>query len=1264
MPRQVGMALVICLSRCAAGRWLSLVAAACAIGAVTPLAWAVTPDNIVVAVPYPTHARGLVSPPKAGEAERGGFAREITREAAAAVGKTVTFVELASENAEQELVSGRVHAVAAMSVYVGRLKYLSFTSPLMVTRGAVWLPKGSDRDVSVDGLRRMKLAVALDGVAHQWCVEQRMNVESPGSLVQAFELVRRGSAGGVVTTQAAGRWEVENRGWTDLEEYVIDDPRMSRAFAIAVRADERELLAELNRGLAILRDSGRFDELYERHVEKYQPRELPQRVEWRTVAVGGGVIAAIALAGVVWAVTLRRQLERRTRELRSSEMQHRLLTENIPGIVYSYFAGNDGSRRTLYQSPSLRQWAEWFPAPDIGIGADEARAILTHIHPEDQARYAEMTERARRENCVFDIEYRVFSKQGDLRWVHAILRPLVQRNGVEWQGLSLDVTRLRQAERAHGETERKFRELFERSHDAILVFDPVSLRILAANQRASEVYGYPLETLRGGSIDLITIDSARRQRRISETMQNGWHSDFRTVQKRGDGTRVHVDVSASVVNYGDTRAILSLNRDVTERVEAEQALVRSEARYRAFVTQSAEGVFCAEIDHAPRADAPVREQIEAFFAHGVVGECNDAMAHMYGLSSASDLLGTPLNKLLVPEDPANWDFLTHFIRNGYRVTDAESHERAADGSDRWFSNSLVGVIENGLVVRAWGTQRDITERKRSEAELAEARARLAAAVEGAGIGTWTLDVESGEFAADAGYLRFFGLTPEDPKPSRDELFSIIPDEDRKRIDMALERSVRTGAAYVSEYRVVLKDSSGAPLTRWIASRGSVRRDAVGHVVALTGASTDITDSKLAAQEREIFLTQLQHSQKLESLGVMAGGVAHDFNNILVGIMGSAGLAMAQAASGGNVHETLETIERAAGRAADLTKQLLAYSGRGRVVTTSLSVSELVRECAELLTIAAGTSCRVVRDLTADVPLVSGDPTQLSQVLMNLVRNAAEALPSSGGEIVIQTGIRQIEISKLLELSGAPLTPGRYVCLSVSDNGAGMSAETRSRIFEPFFTTKFTGRGLGLSSVLGIIRAHGGAVHVQSNPGRGTRFDVYLPVLQDSAALDRADIAAEGQQERRRSGQFVESRDGNGLRTIVAQGTVLVVDDDKLVRDLVCAVLRHAGYQVEQALDGFKALELSKADPSIKLAILDMTMPGIGGMETLKLMRVLRPEMSFLLTSGFSDAMPEHYPMHDGMVRFLAKPYRNQELLEAVASLLALQGVDGRSNASA
>lgn len=1207
--------------------------------------------EIVVGVPDPSIARGLVTYAQPGESERGGFAKAVIREAAAAVGISVRFVDIELGTGGGELFEGKIDAIAAMSVQPGRLKEFGFSAPLLITRGAMWVRDGADLPRNIDDLRQLRLAVATDGAGHQWGIENGLAVVPSGSLERAFDTLKGGMVDGLVTTQAAGRWEIKIRGMTGLTEVELDDPRLWRAFAIAVRANDHQLLADLNSGLAMLRYSGRYDQLYDQLAAEYQPREAEPMISMRSVLIGAGVALLLVTGGVAWVVTLRRRLEWRTRELRIHQTKYQELTEDMPGMVYSYMVYEDGTRRLLYESPSVAEWKLWYPGLDVG--QDFRTTTLQHIHPEDRERYCEATESSRRDMGILDIEYRVIARHGETRWVHAIVRPIRHADGVEWRGLSLDVTPLRRAEQSRGETEERFREIFEYSHDAIVVFDAESEVILEANQRALEMYGYTLAELRGERLEVLCAPNSLSATDIRGLLAQKTRCEFLTQRRRSDGTLMHVEVAASLIRFRGRDAVLSMGRDVGARVAAEEALKASQMRYRDFVMRSTEAVFRIENRNPIDIDASVRNVVEKFFDQAVISECNEAMAIMFGCGSAEQMAGTPLKKIMDPTDRVNRELVQRFVAGGLRLADAEARRIDSQGNERWFRLSMVGQIEEGAFVRAWGIQREETEQRLAQTELEDTQARLAAAVVGAGVCTWRFDLDSDRIDADESYLSFFGI-PAGTRPTRSDLLAQIHPDDRKIITIAIERAIRGGGPYAAEYRIISRDAEGVERIRWVSSRGTLQRDERGRPISLTGASTEITDSKRAAEEREEFLAQLQKSQKLESLGVMAGGVAHDFNNILVGILGSAGLAMTQVAAGEDAKETLETIERAAGRAADLTKQLLAYSGRGRVVTTSLCMTELVRECAELLTIAAGSNCRVVRDLGHELPLVSADPTQLSQVVLNLVRNAAEALPTTGGEITVRTSLVDLDASRVTELSGAKLQPGKHVCLSVSDNGSGMTAETRSRIFEPFFTTKFTGRGLGLSSVLGIIQAHGGAVSVRSEIGQGTTFDVFLPA-QQGVVMPAKPLALAGAGESRQE-QFVEARETAQSRALVGEGTILVVDDEKLVRDLVCAVLRYAGYRVEVAHDGFKALELIKADESICLTVLDMTMPTISGEETMRLIQVIRPRMAFLLSSGFSDAMPESMVNHDGLVRFLAKPYRNQDLTEAVASLLGSAGL--------
>jgi nitrogen-specific signal transduction histidine kinase/CheY-like chemotaxis protein len=397
-----------------------------------------------------------------------------------------------------------------------------------------------------------------------------------------------------------------------------------------------------------------------------------------------------------------------------------------------------------------------------------------------------------------------------------------------------------------------------------------------------------------------------------------------------------------------------------------------------------------------------------------------------------------------------------------------------------------------------------------------------------------------------------------------------------------------------------------------------------------GVSVDITDLKKADHERQQIERKLQETQKLESLGVLAGGIAHDFNNLLTGILGNASLARMDLSDTSPLVPVIEQIESATHRAADLCKQMLAYSGKGRFVIQHLNLNQLVEDTTHLLNISINKNCVLHFNLAQTLPAIAVDATQIRQIIMNLVINASEAIGARSGVIAISTGVARVDhdyIATLLHPGG--ITPGDYVFLEVSDNGAGMNPATLAKIFDPFFTTKFTGRGLGLAAVLGIIRGHKGALKVYSELGRGTTFKILLPC--SDATVER-----------------MLSTPPMAEPAWRGQGTVLVVDDEETVRTVTARILETLGFTAVLASDGREALEIYRREPSrFTIVLLDLTMPHMDGEETFRQLRHLNPGVRVVLMSGFNQQEAVSRFTGKGLAGFVQKPFEVGSIMTAV-----------------
>lgn len=548
---------------------------------------------------------------------------------------------------------------------------------------------------------------------------------------------------------------------------------------------------------------------------------------------------------------------------------------------------------------------------------------------------------------------------------------------------------------------------------------------------------------------------------------------------------------------------------------------------------------------------------------------------------------------------------------------------------RWLAWADKAVLDGqGKVQAVVGVGRDITDRKLAEEALRESEQRFRSLSEAAPLGVFLTDAQGGVVYANPYWERLSGLSAE--ASAQEGWARLVAPDAREQILSEWRTTVAQRKDFLVDIPIVREDGG----ERWIRVHAAVMRSQEGQFRGYVGVVEDITERKLSEQQRDLLEIQIRNAQKLESLGVLAGGIAHDFNNLLVAVLGNADLAMMDLPTDSPARQSLLEIRRAATRAADLTSQMLAYSGRGRYEVTSQDLNALVREMGNLLSVSLSPNVKVQYELAEPLAPVEADASQMRQALMNLVTNAAEAIGDRAGTVTIRT--RQEDWpggvapdSHLQE----ELPAGRYVVLEVADTGCGMSEETKARLFDPFYTTKFPGRGLGLAALLGIVRSHHGTVQVISSLGQGSTLRVLLPAHEPCAASAVA------------GGEPVAAR--------CEGATVLLVDDMQSVRDVGRLMLQRQGYEVLTAGHGLEALEiLHQRRGRVDAVLLDLTMPRMSGEQTLQEIRKHWPGLPVLLCSGYMEA--EAIGRFEGMALagFIHKPFELQELAQKVRGALA------------
>lgn len=548
-----------------------------------------------------------------------------------------------------------------------------------------------------------------------------------------------------------------------------------------------------------------------------------------------------------------------------------------------------------------------------------------------------------------------------------------------------------------------------------------------------------------------------------------------------------------------------------------------------------------------------------------------------------------------------------------------------DGSIIWVycRGKVVEWDDDGKPVRMLGSHVDITDLKNKESALRESNLRFKLAIEGAHDGIWDWqDVNQDKEWWSPQFYRLLGYENNEIEATLTSFRKLLHPSDHKRTFDAVEKHFSEDIPFNIEYRLQTK----AGYYKWFHARATVLRDKEGVPVRMAGCITDIHEQKELTRK-------MQHTQKLESLGLLAGGIAHDFNNLLTIILGNAGLAKMTTPETSSNYDCLDKIEKSSLVAADLCFQMLAYSGKGRIIVHPINLNELIEDTVQMFDISVPKNITIKYDLSNPLPAINADIHQIRQILMNLVTNAAEAIDGQAGMITLATSIKEYTSSYLRTIFGSDNPQaGFYVVMEVSDTGIGMEKETREKIFDPFFSTKFSGRGLGLAAVLGIMNSHKGFIRVDSEIGVGTTFRLLFP-----ASVDMAQALTK---------ETEYDSEWNG------SGSALVVDDEEYIRGLGSKILKHVGFDVITATDGSNGVNLYRQNQhKIEIVILDMTMPVMNGEDTLIELQKINPEVKVLLSSGYTEYEATNRFSGKGLAGFIQKPYRPQDLIRKVKDVL-------------
>jgi len=554
----------------------------------------------------------------------------------------------------------------------------------------------------------------------------------------------------------------------------------------------------------------------------------------------------------------------------------------------------------------------------------------------------------------------------------------------------------------------------------------------------------------------------------------------------------------------------------------------------------------------------------------------------------------------------------------------ETEYVSGDNETTYFHTTVSGIFDNGKLQAFISNSRDISELKNTQKELERERSWLATTQAIGKIGSWELIASDNSLFWTNETRKIFGLVFEEKITFGLFIGAVHPD-DRDYVLAEWSSAIENNEPYDIEHRIVVDGQ-----VKWIREIATFNFDDDGAFHSAFGSAQDITDLKMAMKEKLELEQKVFHSQKLESLGVLAGGIAHDFNNLLMGILGNAELGKMNMVPESPAMENLVAIETAAKRAAELSKQMLAYSGRVNFVVEKFRPEKLVTEMVHLLESSISKDITLQCEYSGESKYIEADATQIRQVIMNLIINASEAIGGSSGIISIRTGSVSCDSGYLSScFLDEDLPEGVYVFVEIEDTGEGMTKEVVRQIFDPFFTTKFTGRGLGLAAVLGIVRAHHGAIRISSEPGNGSVFRILFPIMDDP-------------------GLNVDVREDNSLRESLVGKSVLLIDDEKEVREIGSRLLEHFGIEVTIAKNGKDGLEIFRGNPDqFDLVLLDLTMPEMDGQTTFNRLLEIKEDVRVVLSSGYSEVETDKRFPEKKPIGFVQKPYGMEELQEAL-----------------
>jgi len=907
------------------------------------------------------------------------------------------------------------------------------------------------------------------------------------------------------------------------------------------------------------------------------------------------------------------------------EKLYSTLVNTIRGIIWE---ADPLTFRFFFVSPHAERILgypvqQWINEPDFW---------LIHTHPDDVARCSDLCRDASLKEEDPEFEYRMIAADGRIVWLHDIVTVVRTDNGeLRLRGIMFDITNSKAQQLALLAETTRWQLMMERSRDGIIIMDAASRTVHDVNPAFAEMLGYSSHEMIGMHPWNWDLSFSREQIEAMRCEQREEEIFFETRMRRKDKKVLDVEVRSTSTELGGERQLFCICRDITERKRAEDEIRRDKALLRCLIDSVGDLIFIKDVN-------------------GVYQACNKAAEEFIGLPESEQIGKTDF-------DFFDRDVAEHIRENDLQILDSGKEGR----SEEWVtyrdgSSGLLDTVKapfygpDGKQLGLVGIARDITERKQMEELLRQERELCLDMVNNQPAGIYRIRVTpkylrrkdawnipeyspySVELVNDR-LCEILGITRQDIETNPGIVIDLVHAEDRAEFARKNKDASDRLIPFQWEGRLKIEGE-----IIWVHFESLPRPLADGDVL-WTGILYDITGQKQVEAEKEKLEAQNRQLQKSESLGRMAGAIAHYFNNQLGAVIGNLEMATYELPKGSGPVSWLAEAMQAAEKAAEMSGLMLTYLGQTFGKREPLDLSEVCRQTLANLQIIMPGNVVLETDLSSPGPVISTNANRIQQVLINLATNAWEAFGEGRGTIQINlktVSSSEIPVSHRFPIDWQPQDHA-YACLEVMDGGCGIASKDIEKLFDPFFSSKFTGRGLGLPVVLGIVKAHDGAVTVESELGRGSRFRVFLP----------------------ESAEEVQRKPDEALQPLATEGggTVLVVEDDPMVRNIAAAMITHLGFSVIVARDGVDAVEVfGQHRDEIRCVLCDLTMPRMNGWETLTALRELVPGIPVILASGYDEAQVMEGDHPELPQAFLGKPYKHKELSDAINHALTSKGI--------